>query len=545
MSMLWKRASVLMVLLFALAIFAGCGTDPVVDPGPDPDPDDPVGPIQGGVLNVGWVGEPNTIDLHKSGQAAAFRLMLAIHEPLTWMTPDGQVVPGLVLDWDVSDDGLTYRMRLKEGVMFHDGTPFNAEALKFNFDRIKNPATAAQSALGFLGSYESSEVVEEFVIDVHFAAAFSPWPRMMSSAGLAPVSPTAVQAMGDDAFSLAPVGAGPFMVDRWEAGSALYLKRFEDYNWASEFHDHSGPAYLDELVFHFIPEAQVRYSSLLTGELQVIDGVPEFHMADLEANPDFEVVMQPTPGISVHAWINCQQWPTDDVLVRRAINYAYDSQGMIDVVMGGVALPPGGPLAKGNWGHTDEFSTTYYYDPDKAVALLEEAGWTEVGADGIRVKDGERLVISMNVQSPSYIQDVAEFLQEDMAQVGIHLQLDVMASSAWSAANYEGKQNLTAGGVWRTDPDLLRLAFCYENGVFNWGFFENEELSRLVLEGVEAIGDDRLPIYAEIQSILTEYAPTLPLFDPVTRFAHTVEVDGILWEENSTALFYGAHFVGR
>lgn len=546
-----KTWLVILGILLALVLVAGCAApeaDPPVDieepaeeeePTEDP-PEDPAEDDR--ILVVGWPNEPDTIDLHTSGAARDFRLLHGIHETWTWATTDGRILPGLARDWDVSDDGLTYTFYMREGVKFHDGTPVNAEAAKFTWDRLVDPDTGALSALGFLGNYESSEVVDEYTVKVHMSAPFAPFLRNLSSPGLAPISPTAVAEQGDDQFTRTPVGAGPFMVEEWVEGSHLLLVRNPDYDWASEFHDHSGPARLAGIQFNWVPEDQVRYSALLTGELDVVEDVPLFHLEDLEENPDFVVLKEPTPGISVHCWLNTKKSPTDDLRVRQALNYAYNFDGLNRSVFNNELLPPGGPLTRTMWGFTEEFSDTYEEDPARAEELLDEAGWV-MGDDGYRYKDGERLELDYSVQSPSYVEDVAEYIQGNFADFGIHVNLNVKSSSAWQSTNFEGTHNLTTGGVWRTDPDLLRLAFSAEHGIFTWSFWENSEFDDLIMASQAAVDEDeRLEIVAELQSMITRHAVTLPLFDQVTRFAHAANVEGLVFEENMAVVYYGARF---
>src|SRR6056297_522379 len=167
----------------------------------------------------------------------------------------------------MSDDARVYTIRLRPGVTFHDGTPLNAEAVAYNFDRIVDPDTQSRGAIGDMGSYERTEIVDDLTARVHFAEAHPAfWFALSDWRAGGPHSPTALEA-DEEAFAFAPVGTGPFRVVEWEQRDRIVLERFDAYDWARPGAKHSGPAYLDRVVFRVIPEDQSRVASLVSGQI--------------------------------------------------------------------------------------------------------------------------------------------------------------------------------------------------------------------------------------------------------------------------------------
>jgi peptide/nickel transport system substrate-binding protein len=521
-----------LVLTVSLMALAGCSNSS----GPTGSGSDPA---KGGSLNIGFTYEPVTLDPHVTGQAIAFRILLNIVDPYVWVTTDGKVHPGLATSWEISPDGKVYTLKLRSGVKFQDGTPFDANAAKFSFDRIMDPATASQSAISYLGPYDHAEVVDANTIKVVLKEPFAPFLKNLGSASLAPVSPDAVKKEGKD-FGRKPIGTGPFMVKEWLDKDHLTLTRNPDYNWAPDLFKHTGPANLDELVFKFVSENQVRYSTLTTGELQLIEGVPSDFVADLKKQSDkFTVYSQPYPGSPRHAMINTQRFPTDDVAVRQAILYAYNSDAVLKTLAQDVYPPGNGPMSAATWGATDEYRQTYKFDPAKAKALLDKAGWVP-GPDGIRTKGGKKLQLVANVLAG--VEDYEAFaqaLQANLRDVGMDMKINAMSRSPWYASNANGEHNLTLMALYNTDPDMLRSLWHSKGGVFTWSKYNNPAFDTLVDKGrAEQDDNKRLEIYKQAQSLLVKDAVALPLYDQMNIMASSAKVKGIVFEANAYPMYY-------
>jgi peptide/nickel transport system substrate-binding protein len=414
----WLRWSLMVVLGIAMVLPAACGpaatpeTTPVVaretviveievTPVPTPLP-------TGGELIVGCGKEPEAIDPHVGDAGVRCGILLNLYGTLLVKSPDGDLLPALVDSWEVSDDGLHYTLKLREDVKFHDDTPFNAEAVCFNFDRIVDPATESRSAIRFLGPYDSCEVVDEFTAQVNMKEPYGPFLEALAISELGIVSPTAVEKYGDQ-YEMNQVGTGPFRWVEHVLNDHLTLERNPDYNWAPETYQHQGPAYVDRVTFRFIPESATREGALEIGEVHVID--------------DLVLYNNDIPSRARHYPINVSKPPTDDLNVRRAMNMAVDRQAVVSTLyvnMWPEAYNLFGPgILFYDQTVQDKYASEYAYDPEKAGALLDEAGWT-MGADGIRYKDGVPLKILLVAASGK---EVHELVQAQLREVGIDMEV--------------------------------------------------------------------------------------------------------------------------
>ena len=496
-------------------------------------------PQHGGKLTVGIQYEPVTLDPHVTGQANARRMLHNIVDTLVYGDGDGNLHPWLAESWEISDDGLEYTFYLRQGVTFHDGEPFNAAAVQFMWDRIMDPATASASAIAEMGPFVRSEIIDDYTIRAHLSRPSALWLRSMSSAAVAPVSPAAVEALGDR-FGRAPVGTGPFMIVEWADNQSLTVVRNPDYDWAPEVFGHSGPAYLEEIEFIFIPEAQVRLGTVETGETDIIEEVPPRFVAMIDASPDFNLISTPYSGSPLHYMVNTQEFPTDDVNVRRAIMHAVDTEAITTSMYAGVVSPGNGPMSANTLGSVPGiFRDHYAHDPESAAALLDEAGWT-LGADGVRVKDGSRLQIVVNVLTdvPEYA-ELGQVLQAQLGEVGMEVVLKPLARSPWAASNNEGDYNMVGMGLWRNDPHMLSLLWRTGGSTFTWSHYSNPEFDAIVDEASQLTDiEERLALYAEAQEILVRDAVALPIYDQMNIMAANQSVQGIIFDQSAFPFYH-------
>lgn len=497
----------------------------------------------GGDLVVGMTYEPVTLDPHVTGQAIAIRILNNVFDTLVYADDKGELHPFLAKSWEISEDGLEYTFTLRDDVTFHDGTSLNAQAVQATFDRIMDPATASQSAISALEPYESSEVLDDYTIKVTLSEPSAIWLRNIASGVVGIASPAAVEALGDQ-FARAPVGSGPFIITEWRDNESVTIVRNPDYNWAPEVFSHQGAPYLDSIIFRFIPEDQVRFGTLETGETTIIEDVPPLFVRFLEDNPDIEQLAVPYPGSPRQFMINTQQAPTDDLAVRKAILYAVDLQGMIDNLYGGVYPIGNGPMSAATYGATEGiFEDKYGYNPEMANQVLDEAGWV-MGDDGVRTKDGERLTIVANVLAdvPAY-GEMTQAVQAQLSEVGMEVELKPLARSPWYASNAEGDYNIVGMALWSTDPNMLRMLYGTDGSVFTWSHYSNEEFDALVNEGARlSDADSRLELYSQAQQILMDDAVVLPIYDQVNILGKQVSVQDIDFDQNAYPRYYDTYF---
>ena len=517
-------------------------TAPEATPMPaEPTPTE-AGPPVGGELVVGLSWEPSGLDPHTVAAENAVLPMMQVCETLVIREPDGTFVAGLAASWDISEDGTAYTFHLREGITFHDGTPFNAEAVKYSFDRIMDPATKSMEAIDHLGSYSNTELVDEYTAVVHLESPFAALLDGVASGWLCIVSPTAAEQWGPDEFQDHFVGTGPFVFKEWKRQEHIRLERNPDYWGGAEFFDHHGLAYLDAIVFKFVEEASVRSGTLETGEIHVAQEVPAVDVERLNAEPDIDVSVKPGPGTGIMLLFNMSKAPTDDLRVRQAINYAVDQKAISDVLYQGVLGPAYGPLSPVTpcyWSGAEEM---YPYDPERAETLLEEAGWADTDGDGIRDKDGQPLRLDFPTHGgfPLY-RDPCPIVQAQLAEVGIDVNVMNSAVPAWLEAGRTGNQHI---GIvdWRaSDPDFdLRLPFHSENSAaFAWNWHSNSHLDDLLMEGMVTTDQERrCAIYEEVQKIIMEDAMIKPINLYAGVWGVRSEVKGLRIDDLSPSMFW-------
>jgi peptide/nickel transport system substrate-binding protein len=364
----------------------------------------------------------DTLDPHITNRAATRKILIQFTDTLTVINPkDGKVLPGLAESWEVARDGKSYTLKLRRNVKFHDGTPFDAAAVKLTFDRIQEPLGAPGVARAFLGPYDGADVVDAHTVRVRLKAPYAPFLRMIALSPLAPLSPTAVQKMGQD-FSNKPVGTGPFMVKEWIPKSHVTLVRNPNYAWPPSIAAHRGPAHLEEITWRFVLEATTRTAVLQTGEAQIAEDLSYADVAALEKNPDVRILRGVPAGTPWTIFPNVQRFPTNDVAVRRALHHAINKDAIVRVVFHGQSQAAGSLIQPPTPGFVPVNKELFPYDSARAKKILDDAGW-KPGADGIRVKDGKRLEILWIFGTNNGYEEMAPLIQGMAREVGIDIQL--------------------------------------------------------------------------------------------------------------------------
>ncbi len=481
----------------------------------------------GGEIIVGLNLEPDNLDPAVTPFAVSHWVMMNIYDTLVWRGVDGQFYPGLAESWEASEDGTVYTFKLKEGVMFHDGTPFNAEAVKFSLDHVVDPETHSGFASSLLGPYDRTEVIDDLTAEVHFTAPYAPLLDSLSQAFLGIVSPTAVQA-DREAFLRNPVGTGFMKFSEWAQQDHITLTRNEDYNWGSPLFEHTGPAHLEKVTFRFYQDSPTRLAALEAGDVNLIQSPLYNEMQRLADSDELDVNQVMNPGLPVVLFLNTALAPTDDLAVRKAINLALDRELIVMTGMFGVTEPAYGPLWKSTPYYSAAVESLYPFDPELAKQTLEDAGWIE-GGDGIREKDGQRL--SFSLTATDFTSPFDELSQSLWKDVGIEVDLQQMDVAASYEAITNGTVNSAPQAWVSSDPVVLTNLFHSSNidGGFAWSKFSDPHLDELLEAGERTIDDEeRGAIYAEIQQIVMDNALLVPYYgNPEASTAFESSYQGI------------------
>ncbi len=448
----------------------------------------------------------------------AARIMRNIYDPLVWQPEGGVFVPGLAESWEVSEDGLEYTFYLRNDVTFHDGTPFNAEAVKYTYDRMADPASKSLQ-LPNLGPYDRTEVIDEFTVRVVLTEPFPVWLSNASEVALAPASPTAIETMGDD-YALNPVATGPFKVRGWTDNNTLVLERNEDYNWAPDFFENQGTAYLDTITYRFITEPATRVIAIETGEADIADGLPPQDIARLEATGKFNVLKFVAPGLPQVLNINVTSFPMTDIAVRRAMLFGVDRQIMADLLFFGIYPAANGPLSSASWPYWPGVEEMYPYDPERAVQILEEAGWIDRDGDGVRENaEGQPLAFRHVTSSSGDNPKVAEFVQASLLELGFDDNVEAMPYEATARRYADNEYELARLGYTIIDPhNAVFLPFHSSQieggGQFNRSRIDDPHIDELINQGLNATDmEDRRAIYRELQEYIMDQALVLPAYE--------------------------------
>ncbi len=488
----------------------------------------------------------STLDPNVAGAAQEFRVIRQFTDSLVTLDADGTIGPWLATSWEASDDGLSYTFVLRDGVTFSDGTPFDAAAVCFNFDRIADPATGSLAAVGLIGPYQSCQATDELTAVVTLSTPFVPFLNGMSSSFMGMVSPTAVQEMGAADFAMAPVGTGPFVVESYVPNDRVVLTANPDYDWAPASAGHEGPAYLDKVTFQIIADATVRMGSLRSQSVDIVGVVPETEISAVESDASLELVSQPAPGVSTQLFFNQESGPLADKEVREAVRSAIDFDGAVTSLYFGAFDRAWGPLTPATAGYDPAVEDSFDFDPDRAADLLDEAGW-KPGSDGIREKDGERLTLRYIDQDPNREkrQDFAEFIRQNLADVGIEVELAFEANAPLTEDRTTGSYDLATLSYGNIDPNVLSMIYASTaiptatTTGFNLGRFSDPEMDELLAAGrTEADLDARLDIYAQIQQRAVEEVYSVGMYVPAYTVATSTAVSGLTFGADGYPVLY-------
>jgi peptide/nickel transport system substrate-binding protein len=470
---------------------------------------------EGSTLRIARGQLTDSLDPQQTAALVSHEVMWQIYDSLIYLDEQGTVHPGSATEWTFSEDNLTVTYKLREGLTFHDGTPFNAEAVKWTADRHLSPDTASPTAY-MLGPLASVDVIDEMTVAYTYSELFVPMFVGLGYSYCAPISPAAVEEFGDQ-FGRNPVGTGPYKFVEWTADDTIVLEANPAHDWATTFYATQQPPQIGRVEFVVIPEDATRLAALEAGEVDVVagtDAVPIDKIRSLEETQGVSVYTRPAVGV-YYAYLNTKQAPLDNVLVRQAINYAVDKDAIVQLVLDGNGVPATSALASA-FGDYNPNVPTYPYDPEKAKALLAEAGL----ADGFDLK---YLVIA----SPIY-QRAAEVIQENLAAVNINVTVEAYPVADIFAMGPGGDYGMLFFYYTYSDPDVLYLLCDTEGGSLAWSFQDDPELNEwLAQQRVEFDPTARRDLLWKAQERIGDSALWLFLWEGVYAAAMREDVHGL------------------
>lgn len=459
-----------------------------------PKPSGPAANIKpGGTLTVALGTDISSLEPQVSTETSSAGVRVNMFDQLLWSyTPDGSLIPWLAAKWEASQDGLTYTFALiDQPVKFHDGTDFNAEAVKATFDRLLAPTRtgAAKLTLDFVSKVE---VVDPTTVKFTLSKVFAPYLRRMGDGAAAIMSPAAIQKLGED-YGTAPVGTGPYTFVSYKKGDNVTMEKNPNY-WKETVN-------YDRLIYKITPEDASRATLVQTGEAQVADRIPPILATAMKTNPNV-TVKEDLTSRWVFFHLNQNRDLMKNVKVRQSVNYAVDKKSIVQNILKGFGEVATSPLTK-----VVDFSSPqkpYEYDPAKAKSLLQEAG----------VAPGTKLIIWTPVGRYAGDKDAATAVQDMMKAVGFDPELKAVGDFPTYLKELDTLQWDMALFGWANanDPDGgLQLYQSRFSKIFpNWGSYNNPKVDDLINQAVATLDDaKRKELYAQIQQIIWDEAAQL------------------------------------
>lgn len=472
------------------------------------------------------------LDPHLDIQWEVLYVLSAVYDTLVYQGDNGEFVAGLATSWTLSDDGTRYHFQLRDDVTFHDGTPFNAEAVKFNFERIKSLSSRSLKASSLMATVESVEVTGPYSIDIQLKRPDGFFLFNLSLPYIGMVSPTAASKWGD-AYHLHQAGTGPFMFSAYRPGDRYNLVRNPDYRWAPAFYQHRGPAYLQEIEWRFLPEPSSRAPALEAGDVHVAFDLVPTNLNRILESPRHRVSYAYLTGQPAYWFLNTRLPPTDDIAVRKAILYAADMAGGSRAITRGISPPAHGPVSRVTPEYAPALDNLYPHNPEKARRLLDDAGWIDNDGDGIRERNGVPLRVELSMVSWGQSLPFSVLLQSQLREVGIAVELEMMDHAVQIEAGQSGRKNIVfTGSSGYSAADSLKPFFHSDNVENGFAFskFSDPVLDRL-LEQAEVTLDKshRTELYQQAQLRIMANALILPIYDYALLIGVDKRVKGLEW----------------
>ena len=511
----------LLCTAMALTMLAGCGAK---------NGETPSNAGEDKILIEGRASDSVTLDPFNATDIASWRVSRQIYDTLVgYETGTFAPVAGLATAWTVSDDNLVYTFTLREGVTFHDGTDFNAEAVVFNFERWWDASSEYHqgefaNVVSFFGGFKGDPdtIIEEvkatgdYEVQITLNRVYPAFLARLTDPSTGIISPDAIKKHGAE-IGQNPVGTGPFSFTSWTPNDNITLAANPNY-W-------DGAPKLDKIIFKVIPDNTARLIALQSGEIDIMDSLNTSDYETVLNDSGLQIIERPAINCGFY-WFNTTKPPFDRAEVRQAISMAVDKEGIINSVYNGLAIPAKSVLSPSSWAYNEEMED-YKFDPEGAKALLAEAGYP----------DGFDMVLTVRGEARAYFpqpQKLAEAIQANLADIGVNVTIESYEGTTYTSLVYGGDFSMASWGTGGSDPDPALAINHYFNKTAasgdratNSARWVNDEASEL-LTNAQSITDQeqRAGMYREVLQIIHDEAVILPIVHVRAMLAASEHVTG-------------------
>lgn len=480
----------------------------------------------GGILKIGLQADPTALDPQKQSLTAIWRVVEHIYEGLTGVRPDLSIEPLLAESWEISDDGLVYTFTLREGILFHDGTPLTAADVKFTFERLVDPETASPSAAD-LASMASVEAPDDRTVVVTLSQPDASFLSTLTNPSVGIQSEAFVTANGGDVSQVA-MGTGPFVFNEYVPNTRVILDKNPSY-WQE------GLPYVDGLEMIIAPDDTSRTSAVVTGTVDLIEYAPLRDIEILEQDPSLKLAGDANTNIRFIG-INLEHEPLNILEVRQAIAAVIDREAVLGPAVFGHGTPTTVLFPPGFWATLDvEIPAP---DIERARQLLADAGYP----------DGFSTTITSWSQY-SFLSAPAVVIQEQLAQIGIQAELNLVENATMiEQVHAPGNRTFdlaVTGTSGYIDPMGIMQDFASDSST-NLASYSNERVDELIAAGIASTDpDERAEIYREMQEILLEDLPWINLFIANQYEAMKTDVMGYVHIPTGSGVSYKVTWLDR
>ncbi len=526
MGKLLKVFALALALLLVVGLVAGCGGGEDVAGEDEPGAGGTETPTEPVTFVFGRGADADRLDPARTTNGESVKIVTNVFNGLVrFKEGSTEVEPDLAKDWTISPDGLVYTFTLRDDVKFHDGTPFNADAVVYTIERQANEEHPTHfedmSYAGFtLEPLDKIEKVDEYTVEISLKTPYAPFLKNLAMFSNYIVNPVAVDEMGDE-YAQRPIGTGPYVFESWTRDDRIVLKANDDY--------FRGRPAVDQIIFRVIPENAARLAELQSGNIHMMDGISPNDLQRIES--DNSLVLYSMPGLNINYMrFPFNYEPYNDKRVRQGFSYAINRENIVAYLYQGAGVVAEAPIPKTMMDYTVD---AYTYDPDRATALLEEAGFG----------DGMDITLWCYPNPRSYNPagaKLAEAIAGDLEEVGVTSTVQTMEWTSYLAKSRsgEGFDGPSCGGWMGDNGDVDNFLFVLLHTDNNTNHYSNPEVDDLLVRAQQLLDENqRQELYQEALELIVDDAPWMFISHTTDFVAASANVKGFVQSPLSEYMF--------